>query len=132
MESKRGMSDQEIEQLVDRWIAYWDADPPDYEGAEADYLCDMLMPACECDPEVLWCFVRNAYKRNISERHLGLLAAGPLEDLIAYHGPEYIDRIEIEARQNPSFRHLLGGVWRNIADAEVWKRVETLRDKDIW
>jgi hypothetical protein len=30
-----------------------------------------------------------------------MLAAGELKDLIAHHGPAFIDRIETEAPQNP-------------------------------
>nr|CAS02601.1 putative integron gene cassette protein [uncultured bacterium] len=55
-----------------------------------------------------------------------VLAAGPLEDLIHYAGPQFIDRIESEARQNPAFRNLLGGVWE-CSTPEVWTRVEAAR-----
>jgi len=41
---------------------------------------------------------------------IGKLAAGTLEDLILGHGPEFIGRIELEVRRNPSFGHSLRGV----------------------
>lgn len=126
------MTDEKIEQLVDRWIAYWNVDPPKHDGEESDYLNDMLMPGCDCDPEVLWRFIKATYKREIPERHLALLAAGPLEDLIAEHGYDYIDRIETEARQNPRFRHVLGGVWRNSSASDVWSRIEAIRGNEVW
>jgi hypothetical protein len=38
------------------------------------------------------------------------LAACPLEDLLAAHGAAMIERVEVEARRNPEFNLLLGGV----------------------
>jgi len=57
-----------------------------------------------------------------------VLAAGPLEDLIADHGPNVIDEIEKLAKKNSKFKHLLSGVWEN-GKPEVWERVEACRGK---
>jgi hypothetical protein len=57
---------------------------------------------------------------------LGVLAAGALEDLIQFHGPNFIGHIEAESRRNPAFRRLLGGVWRS-STPEVWARVQRAR-----
>ncbi len=59
-----------------------------------------------------------------------VLAAGPLEHLIEYYGPSFIDRIESEARRNADFRDLLGGVWKSGSD-EIWARIEACRDR-VW
>lgn len=42
---------------------------------------------------------------------LSCIAAGPLEDLIADHGPQVIGQIEELARRQPRFRYDLTGVW---------------------
>src|ERR1044072_8098587 len=81
--------------------------------------------------EHLWQFITTAYKRDLSDRAVGLLAAGPLEDLLAEQGPEFIDRVEELARKDPKFNYLLGGVWRNSMTAEVWERVQAARHK-VW
>ncbi len=65
---------------------------------------------------------------NPPDKVIAVLAAGPLEDLIAYHGPEVIDEIERVSRQNPKFKHLLGGVWGS-GNSEVWERVTACRGK---
>lgn len=75
----------------------------------------------------MWQFILAVLARRPSERVLGMLAAGPLEDLLAYAGKFYIDRVELEARRNPAFRHLLGGVWQNRTPDELWRRVEAVR-----
>ena len=51
---------------------------------------------------------------------------GPLEDLLVYHGPDVIDKIEALATSDPEFRGLLGGVWRNKIREDVWERIQVL------
>jgi len=60
-----------------------------------------------------------------------VLAAGPLEDLLAHHGPAIIDRVEAHARRDERFNLLLGGVWRNGIASDVWARVEKVR-REVW
>lgn len=126
------MTDEEVNSLADAWLEYWEtrnnrACDDEHYSALSDRLWEKLSPAYECDPEDLWQFVQTIYKRPMSDRLFAVLAAGPLEDLIAYHGPAFIDRIETEARQNPRFKELLGGVWRSSATDQVWARVEKFR-----
>ena len=78
-------------------------------------------------PEVAWTAIVELSRQPLTDRQIALLAAGPLEDLLKYHGPDYIDRIEKEARTYQAFRHLLGGVWRNTIAEPVWRRVEAIR-----
>lgn len=82
-------------------------------------------------PELCWDAILNILHREPSDKVKGILAAGPLEDLIEYHGPEYIEAIEEEARKNPDFRHLLGGVWES-STQEVWSRVLKARNNISW
>lgn len=55
------------------------------------------------------------------------VAAGPLEDLVDWHGNLLIDVIEQEARSNSKFKDVLGGIWRGdkVKD-ELWDRLEKL------
>ena len=80
------------------------------------------------DPESCWRAILTILAREPSQRVLGMLSAGALEDLIHQHGPEFIERIEFEARDDPAFRELLCGVWPSSTD-EVWARVQRARGK---
>jgi hypothetical protein len=62
---------------------------------------------------------------------MALLAAGPLEDLLAHHGELWIDRVEAQAQADPKFNYLLGGVWQNQMTEDVWQRVQAVR-RDVW
>ncbi|MEA9588297.1 hypothetical protein VC279_00570 [Xanthomonas sp. WHRI 10064A] len=73
-----------------------------------------------------WSTILAILGKNPPDSVIGVLAAGPLEDLIQDSGLDYIERIELEARRNPAFRHLLGGVWKS-GTPEVWARLEVAR-----
>ena len=75
-----------------------------------------------------WKTIIEILRRDPPRSMIGNLAAGPLEDLIHGHGPEVIERIEIEARRDPAFRYLLGGVWES-STPEIWDRVRKARGK---
>jgi hypothetical protein len=86
-----------------------------------------LMPGSESlSAEDAWQVILTVLSLRPSDDVIGVLAAGPLEDLIDDHGADFIGRIEEEARKSPAFRHLLGGVWRS-GTPEVWARVEKAR-----
>jgi hypothetical protein len=55
---------------------------------------------------------------------LGSTAAGPLEDLLAYHGIDFIEKIETKARQDRRMFWTLGCVWQNAMPDEIWERVQ--------
>ena len=85
-----------------------------------------MFPGDTANAEDCWATILEILVRNPPRQVLRVLAAGPLEDLIHHVGPEFIDRIELQARRNPAFRQLLGGVWA-CSTPDVWARVEAVR-----
>ena len=83
------------------------------------------------EPEVAWPAILQILQQELTEDQMAVLAAGPLEDLLVVHGPEFIDRVESEAARNPRFNHLLGGVWKNEIEPDIWQRVQKAR-KEVW
>jgi hypothetical protein len=79
------------------------------------------------DPESIWLAILIIIEKTSSPKVIGILAAGPLEDLIGNHGSKWIDRIELEARRNPKLRYILGGAWQSSTPTEIWARVEKAR-----
>ena len=77
----------------------------------------------------LWSFILYTYKQDVSNKVIEILAAGPLEDLLANDGETYIDEIEVLARKDPKFNNLLGGVWKNAMSDSLWERVCKARNK---
>ena len=118
--------------LVRDWIALQHA----AEGSEErerlldthDRVSDLVLE----QPESAWCFVLEALRIDSSTAVKETLSAGPLEDLLAQHGPLVVDRIEKQARLSPEFASLLGGVWKSSITDEVWERVQKVWDRRGW
>jgi hypothetical protein len=75
------------------------------------------------DPEAAWELVLQVIENTDNVDVLGILAAGPLEDLVNYHGPQFIERIEQRAAADDTFREMLSGVYVS-STPDVHRRVE--------
>lgn len=90
---------------------------------------DLWIEKAQNDPELCWRLIQAVLAQDSDEHVIAALAAGPMEDLLLHHGPAFIERIEAKAAQNPLYRHLLAGVWRNKIAQDVWDRVLAARGK---
>ena len=111
------MDDQKVKKLATAWLSG--------DGYE------MVFDACVEEPEVVWQAILQILQLDLTDDQKALLAAGPLEDLLAQQGAAFIDRIEGEAKLNPRFNYLLGGVWRHEMPQEIWERITKAR-KEAW
>jgi hypothetical protein len=109
------MPEQNVNELVKAWF-------------DCEYT---MFDACTEDPEVAWLAILEISRRELTDEQKSLLAGGPLETLLAWHGSDFIDRIETEAKNNSIFNHLLGGVWRQDMPDEIWDRIQKIR-KTVW
>jgi hypothetical protein len=90
-----------------------------------------MFDACTEEPEIAWQAILKILQSDLTDELKALLAGGPLETLLSCHGAAFIDRIVEEAKSNPRFTDLLGGVWRQDMPEEIWRRVEKAR-KSVW
>ncbi|MBC5786384.1 hypothetical protein H8N03_25830 [Ramlibacter sp. USB13] len=119
-----------LEYLAECWARGWSPDPVEKE--QYDWACMEPVDDAREEPERAWQFILVALNTPICEPHLGVLAAGALEDLLCLHGPEFIERVEAEAVANPKFAHVLGGVWQSQMSEEIWERVQRVWDPRGW
>ena len=84
------------------------------------------------DPERLWLLILAVHRKDQSLRVQQVLSAGMVEDLLGMYGDQFIDRIEVEARTDPSFARLLGGVWQGQMSDQVWARLQAVWDRRGW
>ena len=116
----------------DKWVAayiMYEADPNnERDNHPLFWAAEKFMEIIHLDeaPEEYFEAILEVVQRNPGQEVIAQLAAGAMEDLIHHHGPQYIDRIENEARKNPQFRHLLGGVWES-STPDIWARIERAR-----
>ena len=110
--------------LIEAWIAGSLAADNSIEWAAHWWALLLLINLPHEDPERAWAIILEILQRQPPEEALGLLAAGPLEDLLSEHGPAFIERVEARARDDPAFKDLLRGVWRLSMSDEIWARVQ--------
>ena len=82
------------------------------------------------EPEIVWQVILQVIDRRPSDEVLGMLGAGPLEDLMWNHGREFIDRVEQETVTNHKLRGLLSGIYRGEIDDETWARIVRLSGRE--
>jgi hypothetical protein len=118
------MRPQDDTKLRDAWIAVHQAANGTPEHEVLFWAWERVNDLCSKEPEEAFAFILVALAHDRSDRIVANLAAGPLEDLLARQPHRVIERVEAEARSNPQFAHLLGGVWQNAIPDDVWQRVQ--------
>jgi hypothetical protein len=125
------MTHVELLALADAWISYHLATKGSQEREVAARATDLYELEYN-EPETLWLLILEIHAKNQSPRIHECLSAGPVEDLLAKHGDSFIERIETQARQDPTFAKLLGGVWKNTMSDGVWQRLQQVWDRRGW
>ena len=86
----------------------------------------MLDELAQNEPDTAWLLILELIRQPLGDDAFCCLATGPLKNLLEYHAPAVIERVEDEARSNPAFRKLLGGLWLS-STPNVWARIERVR-----
>ena len=118
------MKTSELDAIVTAWIAYQEATEGSRQSDDNEWT---VFVAGSNSPDFLWQFIMKTFSRTDHEEALGMLAAGPLENLLSYWGADYIERIEHLASEDERFKQLLHGVWRLAMTDEVWTRLQAAR-----
>jgi len=112
------MTQKKLDSIAEAWIIYWHAPVGSSERRDHGWATD-LYELEHNDPEALWLLILKIHHRDTSPAIQEVLSAGPIEELLARYGTDFIDRVEAEARNDPSFAKVLGGVWQNQMPADV-------------
>jgi len=126
------MTDQDARSLAVEWIAFWKSPEGSNERDLLSWTVDKEWELIRESPTDGWKLILSILNLDNSNEILEVLSAGPLEDLLSYHGDAMIDVVESEARSNPRFAGLLGGVWRNSMSEVVWSRVQAVWNRNGW
>ena len=79
-------------------------------------------------PGLCWKLIKAVVEETDDFNVLASLAAGPLEELLAQHGAEYIEEVEKYSANNSKLMTALTGVYRNAMTDDVWARVKALQE----
>lgn len=116
------MAVENLDVWVDAYISVYDSDDSLDEEHPCYWAIEKFADLEADSPELCWQVIRKIVERQPVHRVLANLAAGPLEELVELHGPQYIDRIEKEAQSNSDFRVLLRELWETTNES-IWSRI---------
>ncbi|MEZ5686465.1 MAG: hypothetical protein R3D78_11495 [Paracoccaceae bacterium] len=114
-----------LEALADLWLADHRADPGE-EPAEPLW-SDLCVFELGAHPQACLAFCLRALRKAETLWQVGLVAAGPLEELLAEHGAEVIAALEDQARRAPRIAYALTGIWTDDLPADIAARLEAAR-----
>ena len=100
--------------LVHDWLSYAESGDKDIFSAY-----DALAILIDDDPLLAWTIILELVHRALTESTFGLAAAGPLEDLIAFHGAEVIALIEQQSDSDEVLRDALRRVHLDRSDLDT-------------
>jgi len=124
-----GLDEQEIRRLAGAWVSFHREPSRAKENSEYFWAWKRLQELINEDPRGAWRVIDSIrHLDTCSDQVLGSLGAGPLEDLLARHGSDFIEQVENLARQDPQFRRLLGVVWQNKIPDDLWRRIKAVAD----
>jgi hypothetical protein len=108
------------------WIRFQSLPKKSAEYEHLFWACERLDDLCRSEPGAAWNVIQEIIALNQSDEILAMLGAGPFEDLMANHGSLLIDKVELCARISPTFRRMLGVVWKNAIQDDVWTRLKAI------
>ena len=120
------MSGEDLTDVAQAWIRIYHAKENSKERDENFWAFNALSKFCDTDPEKCFEVIEIIRGLDHSNDVLANLAAGPLEDLLAKHGEQFIDRFEKFAKSDVQLRRLLGAVWQNDISDSIWKRLQLI------
>jgi len=126
------INEEEYGSHVDKYIAFELSVRGSEEYDELFPVFEQVDDMCQDDPDSTWKFILAVLEKNSSKEIMEKLSVGLLEDLLAKHGQHIIERVEEEAKRNAKFASLLGGVWKNRMDEDIWVRMKTVMDHRGW
>lgn len=117
------MTKAELDAVAEGWIRYQLAAEGSTEQADHWNSVSTAFEIRAGDPNLLWQLILAIHSRNQSDDVRCVLSAGPLEDLLAWHGSSFIEVIEQQANLDPGFGSLMHGVYRRSMSDDIWRRV---------
>ncbi len=126
------MNQGELEKLAEAWIEYYREGATLPARESAGWSTDAEYELRYEDPEGLWKLILEIHRRDHSTHIRKILSAGPIEDLLSLYGERFIDRVELEAKSDPLFARVLGGVWRGDMTQDMWDRLQAVWDRRGW
>lgn len=114
--------------LAEEWIERWSTSAGSSDAPREASVLDQDLPREQ--PHLCLAAILEVLGRidtSSPNQLLGVLAAGPLEDLLNYNGDAVGSEVDLLARRDPGFRLLLNGVWDSGIKSDILARLAKYR-----
>ncbi|WP_306640641.1 DUF6869 domain-containing protein [Sanyastnella coralliicola] len=113
-----------LDELTSKWIAYQASSDPNLHWAI--FAFDDLTYN---EPHSAWEAIKMTFeKARTAEEIVGMIAAGPLENLLTNHGEMMFSLVAEYTKANPNFKNCLRGVWLEKSNT-VYEKFQRLAGK---
>ncbi len=130
------MTALEMDELARNWIRYQEAwervGGPCRECTELQWAYNAVDDMIVDRPEESWQLILAVRRINRSEMVEQMLAAAVFEDLMSAFGATLIERVEAEAKRDPSFTGVIRSSYRAHMSDEVWSRLKVIADPAVF
>jgi hypothetical protein len=123
----RTMANTERNQLAKAWITLQSTPRNSSEYNSLFWSFEQTYRLVREDPVEAWKLILTIWSLDQSLPTRQGLCSGPLEGLLCFHGESILPHIERQAKADPSFAKLLGGLWKSAMSDNTWNRLQ-----DVW
>jgi len=118
------LTNDERNKLARAWIALQTTPQHSPEYTSLFWSFEQTYDLVRKDPGEAWKLILTIWSLDKSLPIRQSLSRGPIEELLCYHGEFIMPHIERQAKADPSFATLLGGVWQNTMTDSIWNRLQ--------
>jgi Family of unknown function (DUF6869) len=116
------------ERLIDSWIRFYQdamSRGGDLKENDENYWASKILDnLIRIDPESGWEIIEQIVAKTQDHAVLACIGSGPLENLLAKHGRDFVDRVVQKIREDARFAEVAASVWQNVISDDVWLRLQ--------
>jgi hypothetical protein len=116
------MNEEEMQELVESWIKATEADFDSGDKDRFGWAIDEMLDLPRVEPEMAWEIIMMIINKKPSPKVISQLGAGPLEDIMVYHGNNFMEKIENMVAKNDLFKECMKSVWLDEDDLASYKK----------
>jgi len=122
------MDDVELKRMAKAWIEFQElgSNASPEQEAPLIWAYDAVHDLVARSPYLAWKLILTVVELSRNERVLGMLAAGPVEDLLVGYGSEILPDLLSSLPSNPALLRILEGVWTTRMDREVARKIASI------
>ena len=121
------MDTAEFNKLCDGWILRYKQQGNSVSDELPNYWAfEKLDDLVRDNPEIAWKAVLNILATDSSDSIIANISAGPIENLLVFHGEAAIKLIENESLENDTLKFSLRGVYQNDMSEDIWGRLQKI------